>query len=661
MADASGIKAGQAFVTLGLRSGDLTDGLNKVVGSVRNFGKSIQSLGQSLSAISAATIGPVMAMGKSFAENAVGILKQSQMLGMTTEAITAMNYAAGKSMVETEALGTGLRMMNRSIGAAAEGSDAARHKFEALGINFANLQAMKPEDQFAAIADAIKALPTPAERTSAAMRMFGRSGASLLPMLEQGGAAIHGLTQEAADLGLTLSAADAQGARQFLRQFNSFGKTISQATFALSNAMMPALVDATKWMSEGAKGIALVLKAGILWVKGNKDTVVSLLKIGGAIGALGAVLVSAGGLVFGLSTAWALLAGVFVAIKFVFAGILSLFATILSPVGLLIAAFIALGVVIARMVDWGAVIQYFGDQWKEMAATFNVAWGGIMAALRGGDLQTAIDIAWAGALAVLTRVWGEIKVGWAELTAWFGDTWDVTVNELAKVLNESWAGWKIAWVTGVNFVKNLWSSMVEGLALMFNDLLGSLQKGWAILQATITGGDSDEAARRADADTAGRAADIQQSGRAERAQNDRVKNAQVSGIVADTERENREMDAELANSPAMRARQQSVRDARGEADAANEAANNRVRGLAGGAQEQEWDDMMTRTAMQDAIARVQQQVAPTLGVGGTFSAAAAGQALSGGGPAEETARNTARIAAGIDELREEVRMGGGFA
>jgi hypothetical protein len=105
----------------------------------------------------------------------------AQRLGMGVESLQALQMAAKLSGID-DATGA-LQKLTVAIGKAAESGETAA--FEKLGLNFAQLQAMSPEDQFKAVQQAIAALPTPAERAAAAVAIFGKSGIEMLPIMEQ--------------------------------------------------------------------------------------------------------------------------------------------------------------------------------------------------------------------------------------------------------------------------------------------------------------------------------------------------------------------------------------------------------------------------------------------------------------------------------------------
>lgn len=127
----------------------------------------------------------------SYAQNVAGALDATKDLadriGMGVESLQALQMAAKLSGVND--VTSGIQKLSVAIGQAAESGNT--QAFEKLGLNFQELQAMSPENQFKAVQQAISALPTPAQRAAAAVSIFGRAGVELLPLMEQNLAAIE--------------------------------------------------------------------------------------------------------------------------------------------------------------------------------------------------------------------------------------------------------------------------------------------------------------------------------------------------------------------------------------------------------------------------------------------------------------------------------------
>lgn len=125
--------------------------------------------------------------------------------GVGGQAFSELSYAAKQSGVGTDQLAGALSKMNRAMSEASEGAQKPTQALAALGLTFDQLQTLRPEQQLEVIADRISRLPTPADKARAAIDLFGKSGAELLPLLEKGAQGIEKLRQEARDLGASFS------------------------------------------------------------------------------------------------------------------------------------------------------------------------------------------------------------------------------------------------------------------------------------------------------------------------------------------------------------------------------------------------------------------------------------------------------------------------
>ena len=76
-------------------------------------------------------------------------------------------------------LSTAIAMMNKALSGISETGQRTEKVFASLGLDLGQLRQMAPADAFSAIAGAVGSLQSPAERTAAAIAIFGRSGASL--------------------------------------------------------------------------------------------------------------------------------------------------------------------------------------------------------------------------------------------------------------------------------------------------------------------------------------------------------------------------------------------------------------------------------------------------------------------------------------------------
>jgi lambda family phage tail tape measure protein len=79
-----------------------------------------------------------------------------------------------------------INKMQKSLVEASEGLQEPVKAFEALGLSYEELLKKSPTEQFSEIGNAIRAIEDPAERSAAAMRIFGRAGAELQSLFVSG-------------------------------------------------------------------------------------------------------------------------------------------------------------------------------------------------------------------------------------------------------------------------------------------------------------------------------------------------------------------------------------------------------------------------------------------------------------------------------------------
>lgn len=136
----------------------------------------------------------------------------SDRLGVTTEDLGGFELASKKAGVEMETFVGGIEKMLKNMGdIASGGGKQAADTLKRLGINMSDITGANQDtgSAFKTIAEAIKALPTPFERASAAAAIFGKKGVSMLGVIEMGGDKLEKMSEHAHQLGLSFSRIDA--------------------------------------------------------------------------------------------------------------------------------------------------------------------------------------------------------------------------------------------------------------------------------------------------------------------------------------------------------------------------------------------------------------------------------------------------------------------
>ena len=196
MAGTQGIRAGRAFVELFADDSKLVRGLRRAEKKLRAFGDSVRNFGLKLTALGSAMLAPLIASAKLFSGYGDQVAKMAKRTGLSVETLSELRFVATQTGTEFESLEMAFRKMQRSIYDAGRGLSTQVDAFDDLGLTFADLDGLSPEDQFKLLADRISMIEDPTRKAAIAMSLFGRTGTNLLPMFASGARGIEILQRD---------------------------------------------------------------------------------------------------------------------------------------------------------------------------------------------------------------------------------------------------------------------------------------------------------------------------------------------------------------------------------------------------------------------------------------------------------------------------------
>jgi hypothetical protein len=238
--------------------------IDRATATIKGVGNQISNISSSLMKLGAAyaTVRVGFAafeqLTSKVAQYGEEILIASQKTGMTTEQISALRFAAGQDNIEFDALSKSLGIFSRNlVGVGGKGKDAER-VLEALGIasRDADGQILPMHDLLLSVAERFSKMKDGVEKAAAAQMLFGRSGAQLIPLLNQGASGIEELEKQAAALGITLDEKSARAADAFSDQTKVLGEMVHGLALQIGMGMIPTLLQWTV----GLENIGLKLK-----------------------------------------------------------------------------------------------------------------------------------------------------------------------------------------------------------------------------------------------------------------------------------------------------------------------------------------------------------------------------------------------------------------
>jgi hypothetical protein len=660
VANAKGIRAGKAFVELGV-SDKLTAGLRRAQKRLQAFGAGLRSIGTRITAFGASLAAPLAASVKVFSSAGDQLDKMSKRTGVSVEALSELGFAAEQSGADLATLEAGIRIMQRTMGDASQGLATAVDAFAALGLSAEQLAGLSPEQQFTVIAERLSQIADPTARAAAAMDVFGKSGTKLLPLLSDGAKGMAELRDQAHALGLTVSTESARDAALLTDTLNILWRVLKQGVFTIGSALAPVIVDVSN-------RITRVVVRVSEWIKQNKALVVTALKVTAAIVAGGIALVALGWLISGVAAAVGGLASVVAGIGAALGVIGSAVAAILSPMGLVISAAVALAGTLLVTTDAGAeALAWLGDRFRALKDTVFKVIGGISDALAAGDIGLAakilwlsLKLAWQEGVAALNRVWLEAKrffLGTVQ-KMWYGA---LALSE--EILH----GLEVAWIETTAFLSKTWTSFTAGFKKAWNSAVNWTTKRLLELQGLLDEGFDVEAAKRmADEDLAATNAEIdrqrdaalaarEQQRQSERDSARELNEATLAEIGRQFDEAQKALDDET--NAKVAATKQALADARKKLDEAIAAARAKREALDSepGVPRRKLTDPLSE--LEDRLAGLGDTIARKISVTGTFNPAAIA-GLGGGNAAERTARASEQTAKNTKRLVDAANTGG---
>lgn len=177
--------------------------------------------------------------------------KSAQKVGTSVEKFSALSFAASQSDVSIETLEKSLARLALRLDDAKTGTGAAAEAFKRLNIDPRKFT--DPADALVAIAERFAAMPDGVNKSALAIQIFGKSGADLIPLLNQGASGIRDLTEEARKLGVVFSEEAALAAEQLNDNLDKLRTAGKGASAALATELAGPLTQITNAMTEAAK------------------------------------------------------------------------------------------------------------------------------------------------------------------------------------------------------------------------------------------------------------------------------------------------------------------------------------------------------------------------------------------------------------------------
>lgn len=287
--------------------------------------------------------------------------KAAQKFGVPVEALSRLKYAADLSDVSMETLGTGLKKLSSNMVAAAKGGKSQTEMFAAMGVSVVDAEGKLrgTEAVLQDVAAQFASMPDGAEKTALAVKLFGKAGADMIPLLNAGKTGLQAMAAEATKLGLVISADTARSAENFNDNLTRLKGAMGGLVVQITASLAPTLEKLSGWAVEVAKAFGELSPE-------TRDMIVQV----GAI--FGVVALAAAGF--------------------------ALLSLALSPVSVTIGLIAAAAFLIKE--NWGPITEFFRKMWADIKQLTSEAWTSIKTSI--GDAIDWVTVKWDAFMALLT-------------------------------------------------------------------------------------------------------------------------------------------------------------------------------------------------------------------------------------------------------------------
>lgn len=220
----------------------------------REIERSFKILGAATAGAFTATATAIAALVDHSITAAAEMNRLSQSTGLSVEQFSGLAYAAKLSEVGTGQLSKGLVILSKNLEKSNLQTLEGKAAHSALATLFrGNIPVFKSTDEaFLAIADRLSRLPDGFQKTALAAQIFGKGGAALLPVLNEGAKGLEAIRKEAAQLGVVFDKETAESAEKFEKDVIKLKAAVEGLGNEITKKALPALTQ----LSQAAVGFA---------------------------------------------------------------------------------------------------------------------------------------------------------------------------------------------------------------------------------------------------------------------------------------------------------------------------------------------------------------------------------------------------------------------
>ena len=427
------------------------------------LGKSFAQMGKvaggAMAGIGLASLGrDAIQFGKdsmaAFAETGSTVLGLQRVAGGTAEEMSHLAAAA-------KLTGTDTSVLQKSIGILAKNMAGPGAKaFAAMGVatkdsqgHLRNFASVMPE-----LADKFAAMPAGADKTALALKLFGKQGLSMLPILNKGSKGLAEMAKASDEAGTTLSGPDLEAVKANNKAKRQFTETVQGLQIAIGRNLYPVITTLMNYMKTS---VMPIIKSATAFFLEHKEII---LKVAGVVGVLAVGVGAMSKVLSGVAAVIRIVTAVQAALNFVMA---------MNPIGLVVLAVIAF---IAMLV----IAYKKSDTFRRIV---DAAWTGIKAAA-SAVVSWFTNTAWPMLKRVIDFIVGYYRFMWNVFKTVVGFiidkggaliSWFVALpGKVSSAVSGLWDGLKDSFRGAINWIIDHWNNFSISLPSVDAGPLGTI-------------------------------------------------------------------------------------------------------------------------------------------------------------------------------------------
>jgi hypothetical protein len=186
-------------------------------------------------------------------------------LGMSTTSIQELGYLAKMTGGDADSMALAFERLQANLQRAQNPTSQQAQALRALGLSARELIGVPLDQQMAKLADAFSHFADGGNKTAAAMMLFGRAGARMIPLLDQGSQGLQTMADNSENTAAIMSAQTIKALADLNKSLIGAKASLVGMSGTLVGIFAPDLADATNKLNEFVSTLAIMIETGNVW------------------------------------------------------------------------------------------------------------------------------------------------------------------------------------------------------------------------------------------------------------------------------------------------------------------------------------------------------------------------------------------------------------